>query len=454
MPLVTLIPDTSNIGTNVNTLPEAIKEPPKTNFTSLVPESKYVSLLKYVEGYPWTVDYYGQILNDNNTLQHFDPSTPNLTQPYYKINKLILQVSSALTSSYDSSTGVTTISGTSLTPYKVKPNVGDVFIANIDTNEDAIFIITNVTRKTYRKDTIYEVDYNLYAYVSEQPSFYQQLNNRVQDTYYFNPDTDFFNRNILIKPSVKEAIDRLKTFLIVSKEYYFKTFYQPITGNIFIPGIDSTFFDLYLQEFLMETCDYNSFYFKKLSLFNFSNISFYKMKTILNAIRERNKDILNNSFFTTKCTFISSAQLNNKIRLGTPSFVNIDYIISPEQINQSLNIDNLDRYPSTDVTYDCRTDLNYNNFFNKNIPVLDGNKLLLQTLFDDNYYIVSENFYDYINGDTSVNLSYIEFIIYKFINREAIAKEDLVIAVESYNNWSLLHQLYLLPVMWHIIKNT
>lgn len=455
MGIVTLQPDSNNNTVNVNTLPEAITEPNKSTFTTLVPETRYFDLLKYVEGYRWTVDYYGQILNENNTLNHFDPTIPNFAQSYYKVNKLILQVSSVLTSNYDNSTGITTITGSSITPYKIKPNVGDVFIANIDTNEDAIFIVTNVTRKTYRKDTLYEIEYNLYAYTSVQPSFLENLNSRVQDTYYFNQDTNYFNRDVLIKPSVKEAIDRLRSFLVTSTDYYFSTFYQPITGSLFIPGTDeNTFFDLYLEEFLMSTCDFNSIYFKKISLFNFSNISMYKNRTLYDVIQKRDKSFLNSSFFKKQCVFISSIQLNNKVRLGSPFFTNIDYIIAPKNLNTSLNIDNLDRYPSQDAsTKDCRTDNNYNNYFNKTIPTITGNKLLLHPLFNNDYYLVTNNFYTYLNGDTTVNLSFLEFLIFKFINKEAINYEDLVIAIQDYYNWSLLHQFYLLPVFWHIVKN-
>ena len=119
MALVTIPETPINIP---STLPVPMIEPIGSNFTTLVPEASTLnSLLKYVEGYPWTVNYYGQILNTSNIPSTFDPTNINLLSPYYLINKLILQVSAPLISNYNSNTGITTVEGTSIMPYNIKP---------------------------------------------------------------------------------------------------------------------------------------------------------------------------------------------------------------------------------------------------------------------------------------------------------------------------------------------
>ena len=55
-------------GEPVSNTPVTPEAPQKSIFTELVPSSKIDSLLKYVEGYPWTVNYRAQILNTNNTV--------------------------------------------------------------------------------------------------------------------------------------------------------------------------------------------------------------------------------------------------------------------------------------------------------------------------------------------------------------------------------------------------
>ena len=84
-----------------------------------------------------------------------------------------------------------------------------------------------------------------------------------------------------------------------------------------------------------------------------------------------------------------------------------------------------------------------------------SSKPLLHELLINDSYVVSEGFYNYIADHVSfTEVSYIELMMYRFLNREAIAKEDLAVAIQDYKNWSLLHQFYLLPVMWLIIKDS
>lgn len=438
------------------TAPIEIKAPAKSIFTALVPESKIGSLLKYVEGYPWTVDFYGQILNTNNTVENFDPTTPNLTQPYYKVNKMILQVSSPLSSSYDQSTGLTTISGNALTPYRITPNFGDVFVAQVDTGEDAIFHISSIRRVTHRKDTLYEVSYNLYCYTSEQPEFLDKLNQRVNDSYYFNADTNFFNRDVLIKPSVKEAMDRLKLFLHESQQYYFSTFAQKKTGSILIPGIDRTLYDPLLVGFIAKIVDYEVLADTPFHRFTYFN-KYIDQHSIFDMLMARSASmapVVNKTY-----NFIPSYLTDNKARFGTVYHAGVDYILCPTNPNTNADIRESSFFATPEFIATVKTVKNYNTNTPVVIKTTNNNQVydkdVLHDLFANDYYVVSENFYRFLN-DNSVyqEISYIELLITRFLKNEAIAKEDLAVAVEKYTSWSMLHQLYLLPVMWLMIKGS
>lgn len=435
------------------TAPETILEQHDSNFETLIPESKTLSLLKYVEGFPWTIHYYGQLVNKSNTLEKFDPSIINLTSPYYEIKNLILQVASPLTSNYDQATGVTTVEGTSIVPFGVTPNIGDIFLANVDSGEDAIFVINNVTRKTYRKDTIYEINYYLLYYTSTNQNFYDTLKERVQQTYYFNKDSNFFNRDNLITPEVKEASDILQTFLHQSKDYYFSSFFNRALGGLFLPHKDYKLYDPVLMDFILKTVelDYN---LNRLSLYNYSNNKVVEQPSILTALIKREKSLL--SIINKQYRFISTSYLSNKSRFGTLAAAGVDYFLYP--LNpEDKHITN--KQPAlildADTGISAITDLNTSSL-TLQVETLTGNKNLLPEMFTNDYYIVSENFYNYVQEQdivTSTAISYIELIIYKFLRAESITKKDLVIAIQEYENWDSLHQFYLLPVMWLIVRN-
>lgn len=450
MPIVKLLPDQQPNTTT--TVPDEIKAPSKSIFTALVPENTSASLLQYTEGFPWSVNYYGQILNSNNTLENFDPTTPNLTQPYYKVNKLTLQVDSPLSSSYDEATGITSVRGSAITPYSLVPNVGDVFIAQVDTGEDAIFHITSVIRKTFRKDTLYEISYILYSYTSESTSFIEALEGRIQQTYFFDTSSNFFNRNTLIKPSVKEAIDRLELFMEESQEFYFSNFIQGSHSTLMIPGVRSVLYDPLLINFLLQTIEYSRMARYGLALHTYSS-RLVDQHSILTALVKKSPSIL--KYANKQYIFISSSDLLNKARLGSLVHAQIDCILYPTnpKLDKELRLDD---YPITSSGYNLPVDTT--NYSNLTIEATTTDnttidKPILHTPFVNNYYIVSENFYNYIqDNSTFSSISFTELLIYRFIHSLGIAKEDLAVAVADYLNWHPVQQLYLLPVYWHLIN--
>lgn len=452
MGIVKLQPDSPVV--SQTTTPSTIEEPNKSIFTALVPESKITSLLKYVEGFPWTIDYYGQLLNVNNTLENFDPSTPNLSQPYYKVNKLILQVSSPLSSNYDQTTGITTITGSAVTPYKITPNVGDVFIAQVDSGEDAIFLITSVSRKTHRKDTLYEISYSLYSYTSNNPGFITTLNGRVNDTYFFNKDSNFFNRDVLIKPSTQEAIERLKAFLHESQTYYFSTFAQKKTGSILIPGIDHTLYDPNLVNFISKIVDYSVLINSPFHQYTYFN-KYIDQQSIFDLLISGSSSLL--PVINKTYNFLPSSLTSNKARFGSIFHAGVDYILHPTNPNTNADIKEMSFLNTSEFINSVKTYKNYSSNSPLTIQTTNNNNIyeknILHELFIDDYYVVSKNFYDYLEDNSKYeNISFIELLIARFIKGEAIAKEDLALAVEKYHSFSLLHNLYLLPVFWLMIK--
>ena len=444
--------------TGVVTTPEMIDEPTKSIFTEVVPEVSVASLLQYVEGYPWTVDLFCQYVNKDNTLENYDPSAPNLTVPYYSVNDCILNVSSPLSSSYDNSTGVTTISGSAIAPYGVKPNAGDIFIAKVDTGEDAIFMINSVTRKTHRKETLYDVNYNLVSYLSSDPQLLINIKKRVQDTYFYNKDFGIRSNQVMVQPSVKEAKDRLTKLLRESQQYYFDTFISDAEGGLYIPGTEDRLYDPVLIQFLSRTVDLSNYSDRPFTIETFGNNPYIVQRNFFTAFLERNVNAILRMNKTYG--FVRSGALPNMARLGTVFHTGTAYVLYPTvpMTNQDIGTTPDAGVVCADLKYTkLKTTKNYS-LAPLTVQTVNNNnattpKNLLHELFIDDYYIVSKNFYDYLNDNTKfADISYMEFLMSKFIKQEAISKEDLVNAFENYHQFSLLHQFYLLPVLWVMTK--
>ncbi len=455
MALVKLQPDSPAVD-NTKTLPEVLREENKSVFTTLFPEAKGDLLLKFVEGYPWTVNYYGQLVNDANTLEHVDPGTPALLQPYYYVADMVIQVSTPLSSNYDESSGVTTVTGAALFPFGIKPNQGDAFIASVDSGEDAIFVINNVFRKTHRKGSLYEVNYSLYKYTSQDPGTMATLESKIQERYFFNKDTNYFNRDLLITSDVKEARERLTKYLRESEDYYFNMFAQRDAGNIFLPGTEDAYYDPQLINFITKTVPYT-----RLNQYPFFKYTFRdkyaSQQSFFDMVLARNISFARS--INKQQSFVNAGAMYNSTRFGTAFHAGVDYFLYPKTPNLKQDIEKFAIQSPIDVFKTGYVTENNYELPTLTIKTKNNNteyvKPVLHAMFENDFYVVSENFYNYIQDNTAyANTSFVELMIYKFLKSEAIAKEDLVVLMESYREWSLLHQFYILPVMWLIIRNT
>lgn len=453
MPVVQLQP-TSSGHDNQTTVQEVLAKPNQSNFTTLFPEATAGTLLKYVEGYPWTVHYYGQILNTANGVSHFDNTSPALLGPVQEIRDLVLQVTSPLSSTYDESTGVTTITGSALSPFKVVPNMGDCFIANVDSGEDGIFVVNSVIRKTHRKETLYEINYALLKYVNADPAFLTALRARVQDSYFFNKDTNFFNRDVLVTPVVKEATDMLKSLLRDSQAYYFQTFPQWELGSLLLPGTDDTYYDPLLKDFIQKTVDLPPEIGMRFYSYSYSD-RYIGKQSFFDMLKQRNIGL--HSVICKQYGFASTASLRNNMRFDNIYHTQIRNIIYPKTPDKRADVRTMMPIGPSEILSPSPKTVNNYSLGTLTVQTISNNSLftkpLLHELFVNDYYVVSENFYTYLlDNSTYESISYFELLLSRFIQHEAIAREDLVFLLRDYHKWSLLHQFYLLPLAWLMVK--
>lgn len=439
---------------------EQIKEPRESTFTALVPENNVNRLLKYLDGYPWTVDYYGQILNTHSIGNHLDDSLGDLSQPYVKINKLIMYVDSDLSSSYNAKDNTTSLVGSAVLPLDITPNVGDTFIANIDSGEDAIFTITRVDEPSYRKNRVYIIDYTMTGITNDHSDLVERLEKRVNEQYYFDSLVGSRRENHLVTGVQYDSGKRLQEFIFDSQGYYFNVFRQDTTGALSIPGHPMSVADNYLTTFITRTVNLRNDTHK--NIYDYSDITNTKGRdNLLSALILRQRPITQR--FDTQIVFINPMSIRNRSVYSSPWYLNVDYISYPKEVKKGF-ISNDKKTEDITGAEDIRTGVNYYDYPIPEIGVkgtvnLNGEGFsvipLLPMLFEDDYYIVSKNFYDYFNDKTLAGkLSFVEVLIYKYVTGETLSREDLVKVIENWQDWSPLHQYYLLPVMWHLIRTT
>lgn len=423
----------------------------KKIFVEDQPDSEVLGLLRYMEGAPWTVTYYGQLLTEHNDLKQFDPTIADALQPYYKVNMLPVMVSEALTPNYDSETNISSVVGSALLPAGFKPITGDMFTAQVDNGEIGLFQIQKVERLTHRKNTVYSISYSLYSYVSANQDWVDSLETRVQETYYFHDNRYTKSaKDAIVTPSVHEIILKIDAFIYSSKEYYFSHFFDPKAKTFLLPNQDYRYLDPILINFIKKTVSSEPhFRLNELNEYSTNNDYFLKQKTILDAVINRNYE--DTKWINKRYGFIEKYLFRGNQVLGSLVYMPVDKVIYPVDANTSAMATSLSYPVKSESLYSRSIQNNITDHGNASsiemINTVDGTIIhKLPILFNNDYYIVNEGFYG------TGQMSLFEMLITRYLKREALAPGDIYKVTEDYLNWSMMERFYYLPVLWVLAK--
>ena len=234
-----------------------------TNYQSIVNDDKVIpikSLLAYIEGSSWNVDYYKQIVSKHNDLREVDPGQPNIYQQYEKITGLEIRVTTPLNDSYDSDTGITTVTGDGLLYPFIIPNALDYFIADAGDSKKAIFRITTVERKSFNTDSVFAINYDLVGYTDNAAQIYDDLVTKTIRTYFFNKDRLVDGLQPVIKEEEHNQLVSLSQAYKELVAYYFKTFFNRNVMTLVLPGQEYMIYDSFLVNYLMKLVDTSDAY--------------------------------------------------------------------------------------------------------------------------------------------------------------------------------------------------
>ena len=197
----------------------AVTEPEATTPTYDSRDIPGPKLIMDIEGEPWLCEYYKQVLNSNESPRILDLNLDPTVQQYLHIAQFRISVTDDLSSSTDPTTGTVTITGEGLLyPDTVYPNVGDMFIANVEYGTKAIFTLTQVERLTFYKRSVYRISYRVYS--DYDVTIVEDLKSKVVEDKFFdnkrlitgnNPivSYDTVNREEIYNRTITHYMDRL-----------------------------------------------------------------------------------------------------------------------------------------------------------------------------------------------------------------------------------------------------
>lgn len=433
------------------TLPEAI---PK-NFMGLTYDNSQqpiTSLISYVEGAPWSVEgYYRQIIGQHNDLKEVDIGLSPEYQSYSLIKRLEIRLQNQLTGQTNQETQFTSVEGSALVYGFLEPNPNDYFIAEVSHLRKALFKITDVDRLTWRRESVFGIQFMLVDYVDRIPSIVQNLKDKTTSEYVFSKDRLMENLNPYLKTETYALVNDLNNARKKIGDYYLSAFSYTSTRTLNMPGQPGKrIYDSFLVDFCMATFGYLEFTdIIKIKQLPTDGDQYLKQPQFWKAVLDRDPVMI---------------QLGNqKMALArTDLFLKNSWVKTLFAARMDLIV-----YPKTpDISLVSGEDLLPKPTFKEGLKLTTGphGEILTQEqkLYrlddrdilsykypnEDDWYVMSSAFY---SGDRE-NMSLIELITTDYLNDNTLDLKQLSHLIGLYPKMERLAQYYYGPLLMCLIK--
>jgi len=439
------------------TFPENLNTPKTApdEYKGVVVDDKYhnlQSLTAYVEGYAQTIDYYGQILGEHNDARELDPAQAATYQPYQKVIGLDVRVETPLEFNYDDNTALSNVTGSATMMPGIIPNAYDYFVVKTTRGTPALFRVTDVTRLSMNRDSLYQIDYAMvgYANTGDPKAWVDNLNTKVQKTYYFRSDRLIEGFSPLVKEQENKYIDDLYKQYGDIMTYYFSVFFNRQTKTLLVPGQDGRAYDSFLMSMFLSIVNVSdAAEIQECRILGNDQDPYMLQPQFWKLLQSRNPVYVS---ACNKTMMLARREEFNRDKyiLGAGWYM-VNYFVYPSTGDESTRLPGdpglkewlYDFVDSTgdDTTFFGTTD---NNFTTE-----DGTVILYKKVLEDTYYVLSEAFYT--QSDSQCLL---ESLVWTYLNGEAVNLSQLYALTAAFYKLPRLEQFYYAPILLTLIQDT
>lgn len=221
------------------------------NYKSALINTRYTdlaSLITYIGGSSLTVDYFFSVLDKDDESTAHSTDMSGSYQQYINVIALELKVQSTINpSDYDSENSEFNPKGTAVLYAGLKPNLNNVFIADIGDGRLAEFTVVNLKPLSYLKDAAYEIEYQITRYLTKEAV--ASLKSKTITTYYFDYEDIRNGGSGLLTETQVNYNETLTKAIEMLSTYHMTNFHDPEVESLvynkggiktydpFIPGV-------------------------------------------------------------------------------------------------------------------------------------------------------------------------------------------------------------------------
>lgn len=409
------------------------------------------SLVTYIEGMSYIVDYYLQVLTSDSAAYGQDSGQWGQYQQYRKIVRLELKVTSALSTDQEEETKLMSAKGTALVHSNVIPNIGDMFVADVGDGREGAFQVTRSEKKSIFRDSVYEIDYELLYFSEDKKEMRTDLESKVVATLHYVKDFMAFGESPLITTNEYASLRDLKGRLQQLINHYFDWFYSNEYATFTVPGQPFSTYDPFVVRTILSTLSTNDHpLVLKVRELNVYDDDYLKQPQFWEAIVSRDHEILlvsNEKMGVTGTSVFSSDPMYEGIRYSgidrviypsSPARNAADYLHNRNALRKPIVLDTL---RAMDTLPGDTTDL-----VTTNDTTPPANPQIYPVTVDA-FYVLSERFYK-----KGVGKSELEIYTENYLQYENNDPAKLLALAKNVRRWGGLERFYYIPLLIILIK--
>lgn len=421
-------------------------------------DSRYTplhSLIQYVEGSSWTVNYYSQILNSDDATNAQQVDLNPIYQQYLLIHQLEMRVQSPLSQQQNQQSKEMEVVGSALLYPGLIPNKGDMFIADIGDGRGGLFAITTVEKKSLLKDSLYSIEYVLKEYTT--PENLGDLKRKTIREARFVKDYLKYGQNPQVMAPDYADLKTLSGFYDQLVGQYFQDFYSNDYQTLILPDQTMPTYDPFLTKALMSwvTVEEHPFV-QRIRQPNVSSEAVMNTPTVWDALGRMNRGVL--AMAARKMVVVSTRAFFSQADFGGIYYTGLTRVVYP--VEGRTDVDRGHGLPSMTAGFELNASKSRWEDIERREIITDLPEIAyLPTGVQDlpaisavnslETYLFSEAFY---KGQEPL-ASKLEKLVKDAIVGDALDTAILKSVVESTPHWGMLEQFYYIPVLIALLKS-
>ncbi|MNU19713.1 hypothetical protein D3C71_79460 [compost metagenome] len=442
-------------------LVEQIEQPPKVQiaapeYRGVTVDTRYVpqsALLTHLEGSPWTVNYYSQVLGEDNAVAGQNVTREAIYQQYRLIKGFELKVTQPLQQTQDPvSKSMTQTGMANIYPFVI-PNVGDMFLADIGDGREGLFKITSSERRSIYKESAYVIEYMWIDYST--PARRNDLGAKTIQTLYFVRDFLMHGQNPLLVQEDYEQAQQLAERYHEMAAVYFGAFTSDEYRTLLAPAQVGPTYDHFLTMAVkshFSTWDAKEL--RQLRTLNCGGDNAMRSLTVWEVLSQRNPRLLRGAARRMGLVGARTFAKPSDPMMEGIYWSGISYVLYPKDPTINVNLEEVVLTTPTMEEYLVDSPSRISNLSDLLTPTeLAGlpydNAPLIHAVLKDDHYIFSKAFYERTEGQSKLELA-----VHDYLERRQINPKLLLSFCDTYHAWGGLERFYYMPIVLLLIKAT